>query len=145
ARMARTRASATGLRRTLAIPGRVSSSDEICDPPSSAGIGTAAPRLKVAPSYNAPSGASRIVLRSLGAPEAREGAPRDAQLGLGKQLAQHGARTRIEWHVEVHVEPVLHLVGAPPPSPAGPREPAGRGGGRAYSCVRHGPRGVGGH
>src|SRR5437667_286035 len=57
--------SATGLRRTLAIPGRASSSEEICDPPSSAGGGgggieQAAPALKVAPSYIPPWGPSRI-------------------------------------------------------------------------------------
>src|SRR5437764_2430028 len=44
------------------MPGRASSSEEICDPPSSAGGGMeyAAPALKVAPSYIDPSGASRI-------------------------------------------------------------------------------------
>src|SRR5437660_2739366 len=56
ARIALMRASATGLRRTLAIPGRASSSEEICDPPSSAGIDHAAPTLKVAPSYYPPPG-----------------------------------------------------------------------------------------
>src|SRR3989454_5107334 len=50
ARIAFTKASATGLRSTLAIPGRASSSEEICDPPSSADIERAAPALKVAPS-----------------------------------------------------------------------------------------------
>src|SRR5205807_6272309 len=61
-RIALTKASATGLRSTLAMPGRASSSEEICDPPSSAGGGIehAAPALKVAPSYIDPSGASRI-------------------------------------------------------------------------------------
>src|SRR5205809_3993328 len=46
ARIAFTKASATGLRSTLAIPGRVSSSEEICDPPSSADIELAAPGAK---------------------------------------------------------------------------------------------------
>src|SRR5438093_5676393 len=60
ARIALTKASATGLRSTLAIPGRASSSEEICDPPSSAGIEHAAPALKVAPSYIGPTRPSRI-------------------------------------------------------------------------------------
>src|SRR2546426_10582728 len=60
ARIALTKASATGLRSTLAIPGRASSSEEICDPPSSADIEHAAPALKVAPSYIGPTGPSRI-------------------------------------------------------------------------------------
>src|SRR5256714_5303277 len=60
ARIALTKASATGLRSTLAIPGRASSSEEICDPPSSADIERAAPALKVAPSYIGPTGPSRI-------------------------------------------------------------------------------------
>src|SRR6266700_4301663 len=61
-RIALTSASATGLRSTLAIPGRASSSEEICDPPSSAGGGIehAAPALKVAPSYIPPFRPSRI-------------------------------------------------------------------------------------
>src|SRR5207247_2233368 len=61
ARIALTMASATGLRSTLAIPGRASSSEEICDPPSSAGMERAALTLKVAPSYNPPSRPSRIL------------------------------------------------------------------------------------
>src|SRR2546428_13407940 len=62
ARIALTKASATGLRSTLAIPGRASSSEEICDPPSSAGGGIehAAPALKVAPSYIGPTRPSRL-------------------------------------------------------------------------------------
>src|SRR3989449_5050119 len=60
ARIAFTKASATGLRSTLAIPGRASSSEEICDPPSSADIELAAPALKVAPSYIGPTTPSRI-------------------------------------------------------------------------------------
>src|SRR5207249_4767887 len=63
ARIALTKASATGLRSTLAIPGRASSSEEICDPPSSAGIEHAAPTLKVAPSYIGPTRPSRIFQR----------------------------------------------------------------------------------
>src|SRR5207245_1863793 len=75
ARIALTSASATGLRRTLAIPGRASSSEESCDPPSSAGIGSAAPVLKVAPSYYPPPGPSRIPLPLI-APPQREAAAR---------------------------------------------------------------------
>src|SRR3989449_8734881 len=60
ARIAFTKAWATGLRSTLAIPGRASSSEEICDPPSSADIERAAPALKVAPSYIGPTRPSRI-------------------------------------------------------------------------------------
>src|SRR2546422_5614129 len=66
ARMALTSASATGLRSTLAMPGRASSSEESCDPPSSAGIEHAAPALKVAASYNPLSGASRILAPGAG-------------------------------------------------------------------------------
>src|SRR3989441_3834665 len=65
-RIALTSASATGLRSTLAMPGRASSSEESCDPPSSAGIEQAAPALKVAASYNPPSGASRILAPGAG-------------------------------------------------------------------------------
>src|SRR5258708_34261779 len=63
-RIALINGSATGLRRTLAIPGRVSSNEEICDPPSSAGTEAAAPRLKVAASYTPPARPSRNGLDS---------------------------------------------------------------------------------
>src|SRR6266581_740750 len=107
ARIAFTKASATGLRSTLAIPGRASSSEEICDPPSSADIELAAPALKVAPSYIGPTTPSRILHRflaelslrravttlaqGLGKPALSRSAARDDEVGMGQELAQHRA------------------------------------------------------
>src|SRR3989449_4746957 len=127
ARIALTKASATGLRSTLAIPGRASSSEEICDPPSSAGGGIehAAPALKVAPSYIGPTRPSRIFDRfraelSLGSavttlaqgldkPPRR--AARDGEVGVGQELAQHCAGPRVERHSEMQVELILRVIG----------------------------------
>src|SRR5439155_2400848 len=81
ARIALTSASATGLRSTLAMPGRASSSEESCDPPSSAGIEHAAPALKVAASYNSPSGASRILAPGAGPQAFSQGGGRGAAGG----------------------------------------------------------------
>src|SRR5438270_189803 len=67
-------ASATGLRSTLAMPGRASSNDEICEPPSSAGMKGV---VKVAASYTPPAGASRK-----GAPGASP-TPREARRDQG--------------------------------------------------------------
>src|SRR6059036_1038736 len=125
ARIAFTKASATGLRSTLAIPGRASSSEEICDPPSSAGIEHAAPTLKVAPSYIGPTRPSRIFERfcaelRLGsavttltqAPdETARSAPRDGQVGVRQQLPQHRAGPGVERHLEPQVELILHVIG----------------------------------
>src|SRR5207245_9507838 len=87
ARIAWTSGSATGLRSTLAMPGRASSSEESCDPPSSAGIEHAAPALKVAASYNPPSGASRILAPGAGPQGFSEGGgwrpAGDDELGMG--------------------------------------------------------------
>src|SRR5947209_14472882 len=108
ARIALTSASATGLRSTLAMPGRASSSEESCDPPSSAGIEQAAPALKVAASYNPPSGASRILAPGASPQGVSEGgrgrSTGDDELGMGKQLTQDGTGTRIEGHLEVEIE-----------------------------------------
>src|SRR2546427_12789286 len=98
ARIALTRASATGLRSTLAMPGRASSSEESCDPPSSAGIEQAAPALKVAASYNPPSGASRILAPGAGPQGVSEGgrgrSTGDNELRMGKQLTQDRSEER---------------------------------------------------
>src|SRR2546425_859015 len=84
ARIAFTRASARGLRSTLAIPGRASSSEEICAPPSSADIERAAPALKVAPSYIGPTRPSRIFERFLAELSLRRAVTTLAQ-GLGER------------------------------------------------------------
>src|SRR2546426_551564 len=90
------------------MPGRASSSEESCDPPSSAGIEHAAPALKVAASYNPPSGASRILAPGAGPQGFSEGGgwrpAGDDELGMGKQLAQDGTGARIERHLEVEIE-----------------------------------------
>src|SRR2546422_1465942 len=118
ARIAWTKGSATGLRSTLAIPGRASSSEEICDPPSSADIEHAAPALKVAPSYIGPTGPSRIFsgflaelsLRSAvttlaqSLDECARRAPRDGEVGMGQELAQHRAGPHVQRHLEPQVE-----------------------------------------
>src|SRR2546423_11724779 len=125
ARIALTKASATGLRSTLAIPGRASSSEEICDPPSSAGIEHAAPALRVAPSYIGPTRPSRIFggflaelsLRSAVTTLAQRldqsprRAARDREAGVGQQLAQHRAGPRIERHLEPKVELIFRVIG----------------------------------
>src|SRR2546422_864880 len=126
ARIAFTKASATGLRSTLAIPGRASSSEEICDPPSSAGMEHAAPALKVAPSYIGPTRPSRIfdrflaelslwsavttLAQRLDKPPWR--AARDGEVGVGQELAQHGAGPRVERHFETQVELIFRVIGA---------------------------------
>src|SRR5213593_456931 len=112
ARIALTKASATGLRSTLAIPGRASSSEEICDPPSSAGGGIehAAPALKVAPSYIGPTRPSRIFERfcaelrlwsavttpAQGLDEPARSTPRDGEVRVRQQLPQHRAGPGVE-------------------------------------------------
>src|SRR5438093_12071677 len=90
ARIAFTKASATGLRSTLAIPGRASSSEEICDPPSSADIELAAPALKVAPSYIGPTTPSRIFDRLLAELSLRRAVARLAQ-DLGERAPARSA------------------------------------------------------
>src|SRR5437879_2589651 len=126
ARIAFTKASATGLRSTLAIPGRASSSEEICDPPSSADIERAAPALKVAPSYIGPTRPSRIFERFLAELSLRravttlaqglgERAPtrraaRDGEVGMGQELAQHRAGPRVERHFETQVQLILRVI-----------------------------------
>src|SRR5437667_304979 len=101
------------------MPGRASSSEESCDPPSSAGIEHAAPALKVAASYNPPSGASRILAPGAGPQGFSEGGgwrpAGDDELGMGKQLAQDGTGARIERHLEVEIELVLGAARAPAP------------------------------
>src|SRR6059036_2781310 len=120
ARIALTKASATGLRSTLAIPGRASSSEEICDPPSSAGGGIehAAPALKVAPSYIGPTRPSRILDRffaelslwsavtslAQGPNQSVRCTARDGEVGVRQELAEHGARPHVERHLEPQVE-----------------------------------------
>src|SRR5438552_17961765 len=98
-RIALTSASATGLRSTLAMPGRASSSEESCDPPSSAGIEHAAPALKVAASYNPPSGAPRILAPGAGPQGFSEGGgcrpAGDHALRMGTQLAPDRPGARI--------------------------------------------------
>src|SRR2546422_1517279 len=93
------------------MPGRASSSEGRCAPPSSAGIEHAAPALKVAASYTPPSGASRILAPGAGPQGCSEGGrPRpagDHELRMGKQLTQDGTRARIEGHLEVEIELVL--------------------------------------
>src|SRR2546425_11307895 len=127
ARIALTKASATGLRSTLAIPGRASSSEEICDPPSSAGGGMehAAPALKVAPSYIGPTGPSRIFDRFLAELPLRSAvtsltqclderarrAPRDGDVRAGQELAQHSPGAGVERHLETQVELILNVIG----------------------------------
>src|SRR5213593_3191370 len=127
ARIALTKASATGLRSTLAIPGRASSSEEICDPPSSADIERAAPALKVAPSYIGPTRPSRILDRflaelslrravttlaqGLGERAPTRSAARDGEVGMGQELAQHRAGPRVERHLETQVELILRVIG----------------------------------
>src|SRR5947208_3500350 len=105
------------------MPGRASSSEESCDPPSSAGIEHAAPALKVAASYNSPSGASRILAPGAGPQGLSEGGWRrsagEDELRMGKQLTQHGTGARIEWHLEVEIELILGAIGAQ----AGERKP----------------------
>src|SRR5881397_4338744 len=107
ARIALTKASATGLRSTLAIPGRASSSEEICDPPSSAGGGIehAAPALRVAPSYIGPTRPSSIFHRfwaelslwsavttlAQSANQSVRCAAGDGEVGVRQELAEHGA------------------------------------------------------
>src|SRR5439155_12737311 len=124
ARIALTKASATGLRSTLAIPGRASSSEEICDPPSSADIENAAPALKVAPSYIGPTGPSRIFagflaelsLRSAVTAlaqyleEPTRSAARDGEIGVGQELAQHRAGPWVERHLEPQVELIFRVI-----------------------------------
>src|SRR2546425_13272966 len=97
ARIAFTKAAAPGLRSPLGIPGRASSSEEICDPPSSADIERAAPALKVAPSYIGPTRPSRIFDRFRAELSLRRAvttltqrldeppwsAPRDGEVGVG--------------------------------------------------------------
>src|SRR5207247_8724034 len=128
ARIAFTKASATGLRRTRAIPGRASSSEEICDPPSSADIELAAPALKVAPSYIGPTRPSRIFNRflaelslrravttlaqGLGERAPTRSAPRDGEVGMGQPLAQAPAGPRGEEHFETQVQLILRVIGA---------------------------------
>src|SRR5437763_5376845 len=128
ARIAFTKASATGLRSTLAIPGRASSSEEICDPPSSADIDRAAPALKVAPSYIGPTRPSRIfdrflaelslrravttLAQGLGERAPTGSAPRDGEVGMGQELAQHRAGPGIERHLEAQVELIFRVIGA---------------------------------
>src|SRR2546422_981129 len=125
ARIALTKASATGLRSTLAIPGRASSSEEICDPPSSADIEHAAPALKVAPSYIGPTGPSRIFAGFLAELSLRSAvtalaqcleeptgcATRDGEIGVGQELAQHRAGPRVERHLEPQVELIFRVIG----------------------------------
>src|SRR5437867_12633858 len=101
ARIALTKASATGLRSTLAIPGRASSSEEICDPPSSAGIGRAAPALKVAPSYYPPPGPSRIPLPLIAHPQG-ETAPRQ----VGEAASASIDPPRVQPARQIRREPV---------------------------------------
>src|SRR2546426_129394 len=100
------------------MPGRDSSSDEICDPPSSAGIEGAAPVLKVAPSYTAPPGASRILAAqravARGGERRRGRAARDRELGMRQQLTQHGAGVGVERHFELQVQHVLGAIEALP-------------------------------
>src|SRR5437899_10594784 len=125
ARIALTKASATGLRSTLAIPGRASSSEEICDPPSSADVAHAYPGLKVAPSYIGPTGPSRMFagflaelsLRSAVTAlaqyleEPTRSAARDGEIGVGQELAQHRAGPRVERHLEPQVELIFRVIG----------------------------------
>src|SRR5256886_1275189 len=125
ARIALTKASATGLRSTLAIPGRASSSEEICDPPSSADIEHAAPALKVAPSYIGPTGPSRIFAGFLAELSLRSAvtalaqcleeptgcATRDGEIGVGQELAQHRAGPWVERHLEPQVELIFRVIG----------------------------------
>src|SRR5712691_3380731 len=105
------------------MPGRASSSEESCDPPSSAGIEHAAPALKVAASYNPPSGASRILAPGAGPQGFSEGgrpAPAEGDGSrMGKQLAQDGTRARIEGPLRVEVS----LVFAAARAQAGERKP----------------------
>src|SRR5437879_12269837 len=102
ARIAFTKASATGLRSTLAIPGRASSSEEICDPPSSADIERAAPALKVAPSYIGPTRPSRIFERVLAELSLRL-AVMTLVLGLGERGRTRRAAGDGEGGVGAHV------------------------------------------
>src|SRR3989441_3718382 len=122
-RIALTSASATGLRSTLAMPGRASSSEESCDPPSSAGIEHAAPALKVAASYNPPSGASRILARGAGPQGFSEGGRRrsagEGALPVGKQPTPDGAGAGHEGDLEAGIE----LVFGAAPARAGERKP----------------------
>src|SRR5437016_8503003 len=116
ARIALTSASATGFRSTLAMPGRASSSEESCDPPSSAGIERHRPALKVAASYNSPSGASRILAPGAGPQGLSEGGRRrsagEDELRMGKQLTQDGASARIKGHLEVEIELIFGAIAA---------------------------------
>src|SRR3989441_9100931 len=84
--------------------------------------------LKVAPSYIGPTGPSRIfdqfraelwlrsavttVTQRLGEPPGR--AARDGEVGVGQELAQHGAGARVERHFETQVELVFSVIGALP-------------------------------
>src|SRR5207302_9220444 len=128
ARIAFTKASATGLRSTLAIPGRASSSEEICDPPSSADIELAAPALKVAPSYIGPTRPSRIfdrflaelslrravttLAQGLGERAPTGSAPRDGEVRMGQELAQHRPGPGLEPHPAAQVELILRVIAA---------------------------------
>src|SRR2546425_3495490 len=104
------------------MPGRASSSEESCDPPSSAGIEHAAPALKVAASYNSPSGASRILAPSAGPQGFSEGGRRrsagEDELRMRKQLTQDGAGARVEGHLEGGIK----LGFGAAPAPAGERK-----------------------
>src|SRR2546425_6354864 len=127
ARIAFTKAAAPGLRSPLGIPGRASSSEEICDPPSSADIERAAPALKVAPSYIGPTRPSRIfdrflaelslrravttLAQGLGGPALSRSAARDDEVGMGQELAQHRAGPRVERHFETQVQLILRVIG----------------------------------
>src|SRR5256885_1330048 len=127
ARIAFPRAWARGLRSTLAFRGRASSSEEICDPPSSADIERAAPALKVAPSYIGPTRPSRIfdrfraelslrravttLAQGLGERAPTRSAARDGEVGMGQELAQHRAGPRVERHFETQVQLILRVIG----------------------------------
>src|SRR5438552_5937763 len=107
------------------IPGRASSSEEICDPPSSAGIEHAAPTLKVAPSYIGPTRPSRIFQRfcaelrlwsavttlAQGVDEPARGTARDGEVRVRQQLPQHRAGPGAARHLESQAELILDVFG----------------------------------
>src|ERR1043166_1377197 len=109
ARIALTKASATGLRRTLAMPGRASSSEEICDPPSSAGGGMETRCSGAERSRQATSALPdrqgfltelalwcAVTTLAQGARQCVRCAPGDGEVRVRQQLAEHGAGAEVE-------------------------------------------------
>src|SRR3989475_9403313 len=102
------------------MPGRASSSEESCDPPSSAGIEHAAPALKVAASYNSPSGASRILAPGAGPQAFSKGGRRRSAGGDGLRNGKHLPPDRTGGRNATHLEERKGERKAEIPAPAHP-------------------------